>query len=440
MMPLQLKHRLRRRLLMGAAAGLAQPAWGLPSPTLRRRLQALMDDPTAPLAGLSVLVQRAGRTVFEAQFGRRYIAPPGLSQRRSDLPVTADTLFRVASVSKIVVALGVMRLVEAGRLSLDADIGEVLGYRVRHPRHADVPITARLLLSHRSSLRDDAGAYLAPGQWMQAALSDLASPRWAPRAPGSYFQYCNLNFGVLASIIERASGLRFDRFAREQVLGPLGMQGDFDAAALPPGQLANLATLYRKFDGKQWRPRGPWVAQTDDFHTAPPAPKPGLADYPLGSNGSLFGPQGGLRTRVRDLARLMAMLNAGGVLDGERFLSAASVQAMTTEQWRFDPATKNGDDLAGEFQAWGVGLQHFIDRSRLGWGDRLVPQGGQQAWGHLGFAWGLQAGLMFDPLTQTGIVYAISGMGVDPDVLRGKYSSFSPWEEQMQALLWGVVR
>ena len=53
------------------------------------------------------------------------------------------------------------------------------------------------------------GAYLAPGQWMQAALSDLASPRWAPRAPWSYFQYCNLNFGVLASIIEREAGTRF---------------------------------------------------------------------------------------------------------------------------------------------------------------------------------------------------------------------------------------
>ncbi|MBC7377155.1 MAG: beta-lactamase family protein [Burkholderiaceae bacterium] len=432
-----LKNHPRRRLLMGAAAGLALPASAALKPTLRTQLQALVDNPAAPLAGLSVLVQRAGRTVFEAQFGRRTIAPSG----RDDLPVTADTLFRVASVSKIVVALGVMRLVEVGRLSLDADIGEALGYPVRHPRYPDVVVTSRLLLSHRSSLSDNAGEYLEPGQSMKAALSDTASLRWAPQMPGAFFQYCNLNFGVLASVIERASGQRFDRFAREHVLGPLGMQGDFDAFALSPEQLANVATLYRKFDGNQWMPRGPWVAQTDDFHNAPPQPKPGLAVYQLGSNGSLFGPQGGLRTRVRDLARLMAMLNAGGVLDdGQRFLTAASVRAMTTEQWRLDSDAKNGDDLAGEFQAWGVGLQHFIDQSRPGWGDRLVPGGGQQAWGHLGFAWGLQAGLMFDPAHQTGIVYVISGTGLDPDAQRGKYSSFAPWEERMQGLLWGVVR
>jgi CubicO group peptidase (beta-lactamase class C family) len=154
----------------------------------------------------------------------------------------------------------------------------------------------------------------------------------------------------------------------------------------------------------------------------------------------LFGPQGGLRTRVSDLARLMAMLNGGGMLDGQRFLSTASVQAMMTEQWRFDAATRNGDDLAGEFQAWGVGLQHFIDRSRPGWGDRLSARGGQQAWGHLGFAWGLQAGLMVDPASQTGIVYVISGTGADADALHGRYSSFPPWEAQIQDLLWHAAK
>ena len=435
-MPLLQKNLPRRAVLIGTATALLPPAWGAPKPDLRGQLQALVDDPAAPLAGLSVLVQRAGRTVLAAQFGRRYIA----ADRMDDLPVTADTVFRVASVSKIVVALAVMRLVDAGRLSLDADISDSLGYRVRHPNHADLPLTPRLLLSHRSSLSDEAGAYLESGQRMEAALTDATSPRWAAHAPGTFFEYCNFNFGVLASVIERISGQRFDRFNSAQVLRPLGMQGGFDAAALPPEQLANVATLYRKFDGKQWMPSGPWVAQADDFHAVPPVPKPGLADYMLGSNGSLFSPQGGLRTRVQDLGRLLTMLNGGGVIDGQRFLSAASVQAMTTEQWRFDAAAKNGDDLAGEFQAWGVGLQHFIDRSGPGWGDRLRPAGGQQAWGHLGFAYGLQAALMADPGTQTGIVYVISGTGANPDALHGRYSSFAPWEEQLHALLWAAAR
>ena len=137
---------------------------------------------------------------------------------------------------------------------------------------------------------------------------------------------------------------------------------------------------------------------------------------------------------------MTALFNAGGVQeDGQRFLSAASVQVMTTEQWRLDAAARNGDDEAGEFQAWGVGLQHYIDQSRSGWGDRLVPGGGQQAWGHPGFAWGLQAGLMFDPLRQIGVIYVISGTGANPEVMHGSYSSYAPWEERLQGLLWAAA-
>ena len=56
----------------------------------------------------------------------------------------------MASVTKLVVAVAAWRLVDAGRLDLDADIGEILGFRLRHPGHAQVPLTTRLLLTHRS--------------------------------------------------------------------------------------------------------------------------------------------------------------------------------------------------------------------------------------------------------------------------------------------------
>lgn len=427
----------RRRLLalpwlMGAGAARAA---GLP---LDQALQALMDDPQQPLASVSVLVQRAGRTVHAAQFGRRYIAPEG----GTDLPVTPDTLFRVASVSKLVVALGVMRLVDAGKLDLEADISGPLGFSLRNPLHPDRPISVRLLLSHLSSLRDGGGAYLEPGQTLKSRLT-ARSASWSAEAPGDYFSYCNLNYGVLASVMERASGQRFDRLMQEQVLGPLGMAGGFDATQLSAEQLGQVATLYRKrsdeSQGEVWNPTGPWVAQTDDFRATPPVPVPGLASYELGSNGSLFGPQGRLRTRVSDLGRVMAMLAAGGLHEGRPFLQPHSVAALLTERWRHDPAFSNGDDLGGLFQAWGLGLQHFIDRSRPRWGDRLVPQGGREAWGHLGFAYGLQSALIFDPQSQTGIAYVIGGIGADPERARGAYSSFPIWEEKLQALLWAAA-
>jgi CubicO group peptidase (beta-lactamase class C family) len=68
--------------------------------------------------------------------------------------VTIDDPARVASISKLVVAIGVMRLVEQGKLDLDRDVNDYLGWRVRNPAFPDAPITLRALLSHQSGLRD----------------------------------------------------------------------------------------------------------------------------------------------------------------------------------------------------------------------------------------------------------------------------------------------
>lgn len=448
---------LSRRQLLAAPLLAGLPAWARPGPAhheerMNRALQALLDHPARPLASLSVLVLRAGRVVYEGQFGRRWIAPAG--SQGQDLPVTRDTLFRMASVSKLVVALGVMRLVEAGRLDLDADISEALGWRLRHPAHPEQALSVRLLLSHRSGLRDAGGAYLEAGQTIASKLLPGGAhygrgESWSPaaEAPGRFFAYCNLNYGVLASVMERLSGQRFDLFMREQVLAPLGMRGGFEASSFGPDELANLATLYRKRatdDDAPWNRTGPWVVQTDDFRGERPRPPAALAGYELGSNGSLFGPQGRLRTRVADLGTVLAMLATGGRHAGRAFLQPRSVQALFSEQWRFDAAAANGDWLDGLFQAWGLGVEHFIDRSQAGpdgvvRGDRLVARGGVQAWGHLGFAYGLHSGLLLEPRSRSGIVYAIGGTGDAPEQHRGRYSSFPAWEEELQDLLWGLA-
>ena len=114
--------------------------------------------------------------------------------------MTVDSPVRVASVSKLVVALGVMRLVEQGRLDLDRDVSDYLGWSLRNPAFPDRPITLRLLLSHRSSLRDGVDYAIPLG-------TDLRSVVGAPAAfdaehpPGTYFRYTNLNFPVIATNI-----------------------------------------------------------------------------------------------------------------------------------------------------------------------------------------------------------------------------------------------
>src|SRR5436190_22947897 len=79
----------------------------------------------------------------------------GLADRARGRALTIDDPARIASISKLAVAIGVMRLVEQGRLDLDRDVSFYLGWPLRNPAFPDQPITLRLLLSHRSSLKDD---------------------------------------------------------------------------------------------------------------------------------------------------------------------------------------------------------------------------------------------------------------------------------------------
>lgn len=117
-------------------------------------LSAIVDDPLHPLASLSVLAIRHGKVSYEQQFGDRYIG----ATSADSLPVTPATLFRIASVSKMMTTLGLMRLVEQGKLSLDQDVGIYLGFSLRNPHFPLQALTLRSLLSHTSSLRD-AGGY-----------------------------------------------------------------------------------------------------------------------------------------------------------------------------------------------------------------------------------------------------------------------------------------
>lgn len=417
---------------------------------LDAELRAIVDDPAEPLASLSVVAVRDGAVVYHRQFGFRRI--DGDDPRRS-LPADGDTLYRIASISKLITSIGVMRLVEDGLLDLDADVSAYLGFQLRNPHFPEVPITLRMLMSHTSSLRDNGGYYWDYSTGL--ALRDALVPggrafgqgrMWAADAPpGAYFHYANLPWGVIGAAMERVTGERFDRLMRRLVLDPLNLSGGFSPADLPPEQVRNIATLYRKRpagdDEAGWNPAGRWIAQTDDFGDRPPAPRAG-DDYVPGANGTLFGPQGNCRLSADGLGRVMRMLMNGGELDGRRVLSAESVDLMLAEQWRFDG--RNGN-AGGEFtnadvaamNAWGLGVQRFLDISRgQGKGDRLVEPGGFAAVGHMGDAYGLTSAMVFDRERKIGLIFLVGGVGFDPTKTPGKYSAMRRYEERILTALY----
>jgi len=426
-----------------ALLGLHLPALAADPEAIRKldaELSAIVADPARPLASLSVLAMRGGRVVYERQFGRRFI--DGADPQR-DRAADRRTLYRIASITKLVTALGVLRLLDKGVLSLDADIGTYLGYAVRNPHFPRTAITLRMLLAHTSSLRDDADYVFPPGHEMRDFLvpggkAYGTGAMWSAKAPpGTYFAYCNLNSGVIATIMEKVTGERFDRLMRRLVLEPLGMRGGFNPAEMTPAQVSHIATLYRKareVDGKEaWDPQGPWVAQVDDYSERPPVNRAGSA-YRIGSNGALFGPQGNLRASVEDLARVMRMIAGRGVIDGKRFLDARTVEAMLARHWKSDGGSNGEIDYgsqSGLRQAWGLGNQQFVDAGRPGWGDRLVEGGGFSAIGHLGDAYGLHGAFLVDPATGNGIIYLAGGTGFDPESDPGEYSALHRYEERI---------
>ncbi len=416
---------------------------------LNSRLAAIAQTPGADLSGLAVAVYERNTVIYDYVWGYRTIDAPAPAH---NLSVTLDTKFRIASISKTVTTLAVMQLVEAGRLDLDADVSNYLGWRLRNPHWPETPITTRMLLTHTSSLRDGA-IYAFPLPVTLASVFQPDSPYGAPDAhfaapcagtdcaPGRYFAYCNLGFGVMGTLIECIAGERFDLYVDRHILAPLGIDASFNVCSLSDAGFAELATLYRRQRDGVWDAGAPWCAQVDDYGGIRPAPLAGLDAYVPGVNGTLFSPQGGLRISARDLLAVMKLFLDGGQGAHGRVLAPATVQQILTDQWRFDPGLGNGDPYGGLMRAFGLGLHHIINApaDRFGPGDRIIAAPSPQLWGHTGDAYGLLSAMLFDPARDLGFVYIIGGTGCDPETYKGTYSGFYRWEEQIQTALFDTL-
>ncbi|WP_208542753.1 serine hydrolase domain-containing protein [Luteimonas yindakuii] len=396
----------------------------MPSSLLVLALASTTLHAAEPVATVRIAFDRAHVTDVQAT---------GHADLQGARAVTADDPVRIASISKLVVALGVMRLVETGALDLDADVSALLGWRLRHPVYPDVPITLRLLLSHQAGLTDDAGYWQVP---LDGALRELlADPRaWdAAHAPGQYFRYANLNFPIVASVMERATGERFDLLMQRLLFAPLGLSACYGWASCDDARVSRAVILY---DSDR-------ESGTDDMRAGRPAcaVRPAsdgscdLAHWQAGRNGALFSPQGGLRISARELATIGRLLLGDGEVDGVRLLSPASVATLLAPAW-----TRAGDNgVTAEEDASGQSREGFFCRYGLAAqtlatampGCRDDPFGdGRERVGHAGSAYGLLSGLWLDRADGTGVVYFATGMH---DAAPGTRSAFTAIEERLAA-------
>ena len=199
----------------------------------------------------------------------------GIADPQSGRRVTIDDPVRVASVSKMVTAIGVMQLVDQGKLDLNSDVSRWLGWSLRNPNFPDRPITLSMLLSHTGSVREHDDDYVIPlGGSLQAVMAD---PRnWdAQHGPGDgYFSYVNLNYPIVGSIIEKVTGERFDIWMHEHVLAPMKLDACFNWPTCSDAAVAHAVELDSS-GRRAAQGRSPWAAaRMPGVRQAGPAMRP----------------------------------------------------------------------------------------------------------------------------------------------------------------------
>lgn len=356
------------------------------------------------LAGIVISYQLMGMSVVKVcdgaiDFSKGY----GWADYDDSIPVGDSTLYRIASISKSVTATALMILYDQGLFGLDDDINGYLGYSIRNWHYPNDPITFRMLLSHTSTIVDgskydnflnatysqnpppSASSYFVSGGTYYTANIFLN------KKPGTYFTYSNSNFGLIGTLVEKLSGIRFDIFCKQHIFDPLGMTASFNIQDLP--DISKVAVLYR-FVGNNW------VPQADNYNGVMPPPL-NLSQYVVGNNGFIFGPQGSLRTSANDLARFMLMHANNGTYQNTMLLQSTTAQLMHAIQWQFNGS--NGNDYYGLFKAWGLGMHVTTNVANS---DIVFPD--RRMYGHPGEAYGLISDMYFDTL-KNGVIFITNG-------------------------------
>jgi len=280
---------------------------------IRGRMQQFVDQ--GEIAGAVTLVGRHDRIAS--------LEAVGYQDLDKKTPMRTDCLFRIASMTKPVTAIGIMILAEEGKLSVDdaveRHLPEFRGMQLLVSRSKEKvvtkkpsrPITLCDLLTHTSGMPgglppDLADLYVKRNRTLAEGVRALAQ-RPLEFEPGTKWAYCNLGIDTLGRVIEVVSGEPYEKFLEKRVFRPLGMA---DTGFYPsPEQRARIAMTYKPEKGKL-------VPSTSDI-LGPPVD----AKYPI--------PAGGLYSTAADLARLYQMMLNHGTLGGKRILSPAGVKTMT---------------------------------------------------------------------------------------------------------------
>ena len=333
------------------------------------------------VVGLSVAVVKKGEIIYTHSFGLKNI--------ETKAPLSDTDIFRIASISKSFSATSIMQLIEAGKLSLDADFSDLVGFKIRNPKFPDKAITLRMILSHTSSINDSQGYFTLD------AINPVKNLDWqkcySDVAPGTDYRYCNLNYNMIGTVIEKYSGQRFDNYVKNHIINPLGLYAGYNVDSL---DVMRFATLHE------------YNTSTKKLSPSPLAYAPRreeIKNYVMGYSTPIFSPTGGMKISATDLAKYMTMHMNYGKYKVTRIMSKKSARLMQTK--------------ISENEGYGMAIANRED---------VIP--GKLMTGHTGSAYGLYSAMFFNPKEKFGIVVITNGCNPSStnglnDVLRAGVNS-----------------
>ena len=311
------------------------------------------------IAGCAALLTDRGGIVWSRGFGTRDIAC-------ADAPVTADSMFRIASITKVVTGLLIMRLVEEGRIDLDRPVRDYLSWFTLKDESAASVITLRHLMSHRSGLPAEytPEGPLDEGELVPSLKAGLPTLDLV-NAPNDGYKYSNWGIRTASAVLEAVTGRRYSALAREYVLSPLGM--DKSTFFLSEAQAYPIALPHTKDES------GALLSSS----------------YIKENHARLAA--GGIFSSARELSALARLILRGGVADdGTRVVNSASLEAMMTPLTVHDTGNM-----------YGLTMQlHPLPCGRL-------------TYGHYGNADPYTSALMTDPVSGFGAVVLLNTYSKD---------------------------
>jgi len=319
----------------------------------------------------------------------------GFADLENKTPTHKDSIYRIASISKVIVAIGLLKLYEQGLVDLDEDVSKYLGFEVRNPKFPDVKITLRMVLTQTSSIIDDGifenGIYKGydgsncTDDFIN--LKDLLTPNskhfykgYSEYLPGTNFIYSNLGCGILACVCEKITNRYFPDYIIDVLLKPLDIRSGFRLENIE--KIENLVGHYT-FDNGHFN----LYRNYDSFK------KVQCLKYPLGEN--YRGVAGGLYITASDLCKIMSMLMNKGVYNEIRILNESTVIEMEKVQWKGTPSDPT-------YKA--KGLQMIIM-------DEFTKS---PLKGHFGNAYGLRSFMLYNDLG--GLIFLCNGADFINDV------------------------